>query len=129
MEEEQIQYFPSLFNEFVPEKEQILINFEGQESQRILFGKQLFSEEENRLLEEFVVYLKSQKITYPPWYIYLNININRVMMSDEYILLRFLQGNNGNFERTAQCLKQHVSWRAINLPIEIEDVEHFLVCN
>eukprot|EP00826_Nyctotherus_ovalis_P021389 TRINITY_DN1689_c0_g1_i16.p1 TRINITY_DN1689_c0_g1~~TRINITY_DN1689_c0_g1_i16.p1 ORF type:complete len:217 (-),score=70.32 TRINITY_DN1689_c0_g1_i16:122-772(-) len=39
------------------------------------------------------------------------------------LVLRFLQGNNFNYEKTLKSLEEHIEWRINNLPIESEEIE------
>ncbi len=39
------------------------------------------------------------------------------------IVLRFLQGNGFNYEKTIKSLDEHLEWRIKSLPVELEDVE------
>ena len=45
------------------------------------------------------------------------------MDNKDRILLRFLQGNGFNYEKTIKSLDEHLEWRIKSLPVELEDVE------
>ena len=41
----------------------------------------------------------------------------------ERVMLRFLQGNGFNYEKTMKSLDEHLEWRLANLPVDSSDVE------
>jgi CRAL/TRIO domain len=86
--------------------EHSFITFPKIGSQRIIFGFVPLTPKETTAMEEFRKYAQDNHLTYPKW-----------TDDDNRILLRFLQGNNFVFKKTAESLTNHVKWRETELKI------------
>ena len=76
-------------------------------------------------MKAFRKYLVEQKKAFPTWYhLRIILTHNRVDDKDR-TMLRFLQGNGFNYEKTLKSLEAHIEWRLNNLPAELEDVETY----
>lgn len=102
---------PAVFTMEVKDSD-IFITIPNKGSQRVIFtGTELTGEEEKHL-QAFRQRVKDAKKTFPEW-----------VDDKDRLVLRFLQGNGFDYDKTLKSLEEHIEWRIKSLPVESEEIE------
>ncbi|KMZ80380.1 hypothetical protein PVIIG_06018 [Plasmodium vivax India VII] len=114
---------------YEPTQEEIKFQHKNQlKSLRYIFcGKELddFEKEKIQELKDLVNNLKKKEKEGQGGETYESAFKSTIFADDNYVL-RFLQGNEFNFEKCYYDMLRHLEWRDENLPVKYEDVEDML---
>ncbi|GAB66552.1 hypothetical protein PCYB_093370, partial [Plasmodium cynomolgi strain B] len=114
---------------YEPTEEEIKFHHKNQhKSLRYIFcGKELdeFEKEKIQELKDHVNNLKKKEKDSQGGETYESTFKDTIFEDDNYVL-RFLQGNEFNFEKCYYDMLKHLEWRDENLPVKYEDVEDML---
>ncbi|KJP90171.1 hypothetical protein AK88_00019 [Plasmodium fragile] len=114
---------------YEPTEEEIKYHHKNQhKSLRYIFcGKELdeFEKEKIKQLKEIVNDIKKKESDGKGVETYESMFANTIFEDDNYVL-RFLQGNEFNFEKCYYDMIRHLEWRDENLPVLYEDIKDML---